>query len=310
MRILFAGTPAVAVPGLDALVQAGHEIALVLTRPDAPLGRKRVLTASPVAARAEQLGLPVLRSARIDAPATEAIAAAAPELGVVIAYGGLVPPAALAVPPRGWLNLHFSLLPAWRGAAPVQRAIMAGEAEGGVSVFRLVRELDAGPLLATAPYRFGTEQTAGEALEALAGLGARVLTDTVAALAAGTAREREQEGEPSYAAKLSAEDGRIDWGADSRAVDALIRGVTPEPGAFTELRGARVKVLRARRAAAGSPDPSAAPGTLLPAGGRILVACGAGAVELLQVQPAGRTPMRAADWARGLPGGGAGALLG
>ncbi len=315
MRLLFAGTPAVAVPGLEALVGAGHDVALVLTRPDAPVGRKRVLTPSPVATAAESLGIPVLRASRVDDAVAEAIAEADVDLAVVIAYGGLVPQAALDLPRFGWINLHFSLLPAWRGAAPVQRGIMAGDARGGATIFRLVKELDAGPVFASVPYSFGAEETAGEALEALSARGAELLVETVAGIASGELGPVEQRGETSYAHKLTAEDGRIDWSADARAVDALIRGVTPEPGAFTELGGVRLKVLRARRAVGGAHDAAAQPGTLQLVAGHLLVECGAdpgdrGAVELLEVQPAGRNPMPAADWARGLPGGGAGLRLG
>ncbi|MCM6760881.1 methionyl-tRNA formyltransferase [Rathayibacter sp. ZW T2_19] len=296
MRLVFAGTPAPAVPTLRALVASDHEVVAVVTREDAPVGRKRVLTPSPVAVVAEELGLPVLRANRLDDAVTDRIEALAPDLGVIVAYGGLVRARLLAVPAHGWINLHFSLLPRWRGAAPVQRALMAGEETIGASVFQLVAELDAGDVFAELAEDV-RGRTAGELLEVLAASGAALTTEVVDAVAAGTAVAVPQSGEVTLAPKLDVSDGRLDWSAPSGRLLALIRGTTPEPGASTALGEARLKVLAAR---AIQEAPLLEPGRVLVEQGRALVGTGDGAVELLTVQPAGKKPMAAADWARGL----------
>ena len=185
MRLVFAGTPAPAVPTLERLVAGPHEVVGVVTRPPAPLGRKRVLTPSPVAQAAERLGVPVIEAARLDERATAAIAALEPDLGVIVAYGGLVREPLLSLPEHGWINLHFSLLPAWRGAAPVQQALIAGDAVAGASVFQLVAELDAGDVFATEQRAVGAGETAGELLEALAMSGADLTAGVVDAIAVG-----------------------------------------------------------------------------------------------------------------------------
>ncbi|OII42375.1 methionyl-tRNA formyltransferase [Plantibacter sp. MMLR14_011] len=298
MRLVFAGTPAVAVPTLDALVSAGHEIAAVVTRPDAPLGRKRVLTPSPVAAAAERLGLPVIRAARLDDDATARIVALRAELGVIVAYGGLVREPLLSAPAHGWINLHFSLLPAWRGAAPVQRSVMAGDAVTGASVFQLVPALDAGDVFATVETPITEGETSGELLDRLAELGAPLTAEVVAAIAAGTAVAAPQQGEVSLAPKLDGQDGRIVWDRPVADVWSQIRGVTPEPGAFTVLDEARVKVHRAVPVSTLPTDPPA-PGTIVSVDGLVLVGTADTPLQLLEVQPAGRTAMPAADWWRG-----------
>ncbi|OAN36019.1 methionyl-tRNA formyltransferase [Plantibacter sp. H53] len=298
MRLVFAGTPAVAVPTLDALVSAGHEIAAVVTRPDAPLGRKRVLTPSPVAAAAERLGLPVIRAARLDDDATARIVALGAELGVIVAYGGLVREPLLSAPAHGWINLHFSLLPAWRGAAPVQRSVMAGDAVTGASVFQLVPALDAGDVFATVETPITEGETSGELLDRLAELGAPLTAEVVAAIAAGTAVAAPQQGEVSLAPKLDGQDGRIVWDRPVADVWSQIRGVTPEPGAFTVLDEARVKVHRAVPVSTLPTDPPA-PGTIVSVDGLVLVGTADTPLQLLEVQPAGRTAMPAADWWRG-----------
>ncbi|GAA1816812.1 methionyl-tRNA formyltransferase [Agromyces neolithicus] len=297
MRLVFAGTPAPAVPTLERLVAGRHEVVGVVTRPPAPLGRKRVLTPSPVAQAAERLGVPIIEAARLDAVATTAIAALEPDLGVIVAYGGLVHEPLLSLPGQGWINLHFSLLPAWRGAAPVQRALMAGDAVTGASVFQLVAELDAGDVFATAQRAVGAGETAGELLEALAVSGAELTAGVVDAIASGTAIATPQAGDPTFAPKLTIDDARLDWGQPTASVDARFRGVTPEPGAFTEVGGARVKVLEARPF-----DDLTRPGAgvVRAQGRRIVVGTADGGIELLRVQPAGRTAMGAADWWRGL----------
>lgn len=303
LRLVFAGTPAVAVPSLERLAASGHEVVGVVTRPDAPLGRKRVLTPSPVASAAEALGIPVVKAARLDAAATAEIEALRPELGVIVAYGGLVREPLLSTPRHGWINLHFSLLPAWRGAAPVQHSIIAGDAEVGAAVFQLVAELDAGDVFAELRRPADDGATAGEVLEALAGAGGELLAGVVDAIGDGSARAVPQQGEPSFAPKLSIDDGRLDWAQPAARVLARYRGVTPEPGAWTTIGGERLKVLDARATDASHGEPHLAPGEIRAERRRVLVGTGDGPIELLRVQPAGKAAMAAADWGRGLGDG-------
>lgn len=296
MRLIFAGTPEAAVPSLEALAASEHEIVRVVTRPPAPLGRKRVLTPSPVDARAAELGLPVLRASRLGQVETDELAALDADLAVIVAYGGLVKEPLLSAPRLGWVNLHFSLLPRWRGAAPVQRALIAGETTTGVDVFQLEAGLDTGPLLASEPVAIGALENAGHLLTRLAGIGARVLAGTVDRLAEGTAVAHRQEGEPTLAPKLTIADGRLDWSEPADRVFARIRGCTPEPGAWTTVGERRLKVLEAAPA---RDAPGLAPGSVSTAGGRVLVGCGDGALELVRVQPEGRGAMPADAWLRG-----------
>ena len=298
-RIVFAGTPEVAVPSLKALHAAGYDIAAVVTRPDAPLGRKRVLTPSPVAAAAAELGLPIIKAARLDDSATARIAALEPQLAVVVAYGGLVREPLLSLPPHGWINLHFSLLPRWRGAAPVQRSLMAGDRVTGAAVFQLVPALDAGDVFAQLEYEVPEDATAGDVLDALADRGATLLVDVVAGIADGSAVAAPQEGEPTHAAKLTIEDGLLDWTEPAERVLDRFRGVTPEPGAHTVLDGARFKILAARRAEGTEALP---PGVVTIVKGGALVGTATDPILLERVQPAGKSAMAAADWARGARG--------
>ena len=297
MKLVFAGTPQVAVPSLTALADSGHEIAAVITREDAPLGRKRVLTPSPTAAAAAALGIPLIKANRLGDAATTEIAALRPDLGVIVAYGGLVREPLLSVPRLGWINLHFSLLPRWRGAAPVQRAVMAGDDETGAAVFRLVRELDAGPVFRTLAEPIGRHTTAGDLLESLSFSGARLLRTVVNELAAGTARAAEQHGEVTLAPKLTLEDAQIDWSAPAASVYNRVRGVTPEPGAFTIVHGARLKLLAV--APSYGAEPQAA-GVIREIDKHVLVGTGTEPLELVTVQPAGKTAMKAIDWWRGV----------
>jgi methionyl-tRNA formyltransferase len=296
MRLIFAGTPEAAVPSLEALAGSAHEIVSVVTRPPAPLGRKRVLTPSPVEAKAVELGLPVLRASRLRADETAELTALEADLAVIVAYGGLVREPLLSVPRLGWVNLHFSLLPRWRGAAPVQRAIIAGDETTGVEVFQLEAGLDTGPVLASEEVGIGALETAGHLLARLAPIGARVLAETVDRLADGTAAGVPQEGEPTLAPKLELADGRLDWAEPAPRVFARIRGVTPEPGAWTTIGDRRLKVLEAAPARDTAP---LAPGAVVRIGGVVLVGCGDGALELVQVQPEGRGAMPADAWLRG-----------
>ncbi|SCZ56277.1 methionyl-tRNA formyltransferase [Arthrobacter sp. UNCCL28] len=297
MRVLFAGTPAVAVPSLDALVKAGFDVVAVLTRPDAPVGRKRVLTPSPVAARAMELGIEVIRAAKVDVDTTARIAEFAPDVAAIVAYGGIVPKSALGVPRHGWVNLHFSLLPAWRGAAPVQRSVIAGDEITGAVTFQLEEGLDTGPVFGTLTEAVRPDDTAGDLLERLSVSGAVLLSQTLSAIDAGQAAPQPQTGEISLAPKLTLEDGRLDWQMPALAINRRARGVTPEPGAWTTLEGQRIKLepvgLR--------PDvKDLAPGAIRVDGKAVLVGTGSHAVELGRIQPAGKKMMSSADWARGL----------
>lgn len=296
MRLVFAGTPAVAVPSLEALA-ARHDVVAVITRRDAEVGRKRVLTPSPVASAADQLGIETIKANRLGDEVTERIRELAPEIGTIVAYGGLVRDPLLSLPAHGWLNLHFSLLPRWRGAAPVQRAVMAGDAVTGAAVFQLVPELDAGDVFSEVRHPIGPHETAGDVLQALAASGAELLAGTVDAIAAGTAVAVPQTGEVTRAPKLGLPDAHLDFTRPADAVYAHLRGVTPEPGAFALLDGERFKIHDARPATAG---PSLAPGAVEAREGSVLVGTGTHPLTLLTVQPAGKRAMGAADWWRGL----------
>jgi methionyl-tRNA formyltransferase len=298
LSLVFAGSPAAAVPSLLALANSEHRVATVITREDSRQGRRGVLTETPVARAAAVLQIPVIRSNRLAGAPTVAVADLAPDLGVIVAYGGLVREPLLSTPRLGWINVHFSLLPRWRGAAPVQRAILAGDDLTGASVFRLVPELDAGDVFGQLTQPIGALETAGHLLDSLAEAGAELLVRVVAGLADGTARAERQAGDITFAPKLVLEDGRIDWSADAGTVANLIRGVTPEPGAFTTLGGSSLKVLAA---AIARDAPRLAAGEFTMDGRRLLVGTATDPIELLTVQPAGKKPMVAADWWRGRP---------
>ena len=304
MRVVFAGTPEVALPALDAVASSSHELVGVVTRPDAPSGRGRRLHASPVAQRAEELGVPVLKPARPREPGfLEALRDLAPECCPVVAYGALLPQSALDVPRHGWVNLHFSVLPAWRGAAPVQHAIRAGDEVTGATTFRIVEELDAGPTFGVMTETIRPDDTAGDLLERLAEGGAGLLVATLDGIAEGSLEARPQPVDGvSFAPKVSVEDARIDWDDPAVAVDRAIRACTPFPGAWTTFAGERIKVGPV------TPVPAdLTPGALEVSKNAVLVGTGAGAVRLGEVKPHGRRQMAAADWARGvqLPAGAA-----
>ena len=298
LRLVFAGSPAAAVPSLRVLAASEHEVAAVITRADSPQGRRGVLTPTPVAEVADALGIPTIRANRLTGEATDAVTALQPDLGVIVAYGGLVREPLLSTPRLGWINLHFSLLPRWRGAAPVQRAIMAGDEQSGATVFQLVEELDAGDVYGRIVEPIGRLQTAGGLLGELAASGAQLLLRVVDALADGTARAEPQRGEVTLAPKLTLADGEIDWNQPAERVHDLIRGVTPEPGAFTDADGARLKVLAA---AIARDAPPLDPGVFALVGKRVLAGTTTHPIELIQVHPAGRKAMDAASWWRGRP---------
>ena len=296
LRLVFAGSPAAAVPSLEALLASQHEVVAVVTREDSPQGRRGVLTPTPVADAAGNVE--VIKANRLAGAATERLAELQPDLGVIVAYGGLVREPLLSTPRLGWINLHFSLLPRWRGAAPVQRAIIAGDEQTGAAVFQLVAELDAGDVFGQITEPIGRHQTAGSLLEQLSRSGAALLTRVVDELAAGTAVAQRQVGEVTLAPKLTLPDGAIDFTQPGEAVANLIRGVTPEPGAFTTLDGARLKVLDAHVA---REAPRLQPGHFAVEGKRVLVGTASDPIELVTVLPAGKKAMAATDWWRGRP---------
>ncbi|QIK64469.1 methionyl-tRNA formyltransferase [Leucobacter viscericola] len=299
MRVVFAGTPEFAVPSLRALAQSGHDVVGVITREDAPLGRKRILTPSPVALAADELGIPVFKANKLGDEATEWVRGFAPELGVIVAYGGLVKEPLLSLPEQGWINLHFSDLPRWRGAAPVQRALQAGEQELGVTVFRLVEALDAGDVLTRDSQTFELGTSAGAALTSLAQFGTGALLAAVNGLADGSLTGEPQTGEANYAHKLSREDGRLDLSGDSRGVLAHWAGVTPEPGAFVSVDEQPLKVLEVRAA---DQIDGVLSGTATIQKGKAILNLSDGALELTRVQPAGKAAMDGAAWLRGRGG--------
>lgn len=301
MRLVFAGTPEVAVPALDTLIASErHEVAAVVTRPDARAGRGRRLVPSPVAQRAEEEGIEVLKPTR---PRDEDFLARLRDIGPdccpVVAYGALLPRVALDVPAKGWVNLHFSLLPAWRGAAPVQHALLAGDEMSGATTFLIEEGLDSGPVYGVVTEEVRPRDTSGDLLTRLAFAGAGLLAATMDGIEDGTLQAVPQPEEGiSLAPKITVEDARIDWAAPALRVDRVVRACSPAPGAWTVFRGERLKV----RSLAPAPDAvaeGAAPGDLRIGKNSVHVATGSHPVELEWVQPQGKKPMRAADWARG-----------
>lgn len=301
MRLVFAGSPAAAVPSLTALADGPHEVVAVLTRDDTPQGRRRVLTPTPVAVEADRLGLRVVKARRITTEVTAELSALDPDLGVVVAYGALLREPLLGAPRLGWVNLHFSLLPAWRGAAPVQRSLMAGDVVTGAAVFQLVPELDAGDVYGTLERRLDGTETAGVLLAELAQSGSDLLVDVVARLADGTAVSTAQTGEVTLAPKLTLADGVLDVSRPAAELIDRFRGVTPEPGARVDLDGTVLKITEVRVTSVDEPPLEA--GRLESRGRRVLLGTASSPVELVRVQPAGKKEMSAADWWRGLPGG-------
>jgi methionyl-tRNA formyltransferase len=301
MRLVFAGTPEAAVPSLDALLASRHSVVAVLTRPDAPAGRGRQLTASPVARRGEEAGIEVLRPPRLSDPAFLArLAEIAPDCCPVTAYGALIPGNALAIPRHGWVNLHFSVLPAWRGAAPVQHAILHGDEITGATTFLLVAELDAGPVFGVLTEPVASTDTAGDLLGRLSVSGAELLVATLDGIESGDLRPRPQPGDGvSYAPRLTSDDARVPWKHPAPAINRLIRACTPAPGPWTTLNGARMK-LGPVTMPGPAELPGLAPGELGIGGGQVAVGTGTTPVLLGDVRPEGKRAMPAADWARGL----------
>lgn len=298
MRLVFAGTPDVALPSLRALIASPqHDVVAVVTRPDAPAGRGRQVVRSPVGSLADEHGIEVLTPRRAGAPDFLArLAELAPDCCPVVAFGALLPQSALDVPRHGWVNLHFSILPAWRGAAPVQAAIRHGDEISGASTFRIVRELDAGPVFGVLTEKVGERDTAGDLLGRLAVAGADLLLSTVDGIEDGTLHAVEQPADGvSYAPKVTVDDAHVDFTAPALAVDRLVRSVTPEPGAWALFRGERVKLGPVTPVDA-EPLP---PGECRVERRQVLVGTGTVAVRLGEVQAQGKKRMAATDWARG-----------
>lgn len=297
MRLVFAGTPAAALPSLDAIAASSHELLAVITRPDAPAGRGRGVRRSPVGEWADARGIDVRTPARPSDPDFLAwLRDVAPDCCPVVAYGALVPPAALEIPAHGWVNLHFSVLPAWRGAAPVQHSILNGDEITGATTFELEAGLDTGPVYGVVTTEIGPTETAGELMSRLADSGAGLLVATLDGIATGELSPLPQPNEGvSLAPKLTVADARVDWTHPALRIDRLIRACTPAPGAWTTLRERRVKlgpvvVL----------DEHRDPGTTAVGGDRVVVGTGGGAVVLGTAQPEGRAAMDASAWVRGL----------
>jgi methionyl-tRNA formyltransferase len=299
LRLVFAGTPAVALPALDAIAASSHELLAVVTRPDAPAGRGRRLVRSPAGAWADEHGVEVLTPERPREPEfQQRLRELAPDCVPVVAYGALVPPSALEIPKHGWVNLHFSLLPAWRGAAPVQHAVLHGDEVTGASVFELEAGLDTGPVYGTLTEPIRPADTSGDLLERLAGEGAGLLVAVLDAIEAGTARAHPQPADGvTLAPKITIEDARIRWDDPAFAVDRRIRACTPAPGAWTTLRDDRLKLGPVRPIANG---PELGPGDVLVERSQVLVGTVTTPVALGEVRAAGKKPMPATDWARGL----------
>ena len=324
MRLVFAGTPATAVPSLDALLKSRHAVVAVITRPDAKAGRGLKVEQSPVAARAAEAGIEVLRPDKLaDEEFLTRLRGIAPEAGAVTAYGALIPQAGLDIPVRGWVNLHFSILPAWRGAAPVQHAILHGDDVTGATTFQIVRALDAGPVFGVLTEPIRPSDTAGDLLARLSVSGADLLVATLDGIEDGEVAAREQPADGvTLAPKIIPATAEVDWRRPAAAIDRQIRACTPEPGAWTRLDGVRVKLWPvAPRSAAdamgadgtgadGASPQGIAPGELRVQRDRVLAGTGTTPVELGDVQADGKRRMRAAEWARGLHLDGRTAVLG
>ncbi len=299
MRLVFAGTPEAAVPSLRALLgSTRHDVVAVVTRPDAPSGRGRGLRRSPVGALADEAGVPVLTPDKPREPAfLAALRDLAPDCCPVVAYGALVPPAALDVPRHGWVNLHFSLLPAWRGAAPVQAALRHGDEITGATTFRLEEGLDTGPVFGVVTEAVRADDTAGALLQRLAGSGSTLLLATLDGIADGSLTPRPQPSDGiSHAPKVTVADARVDWSAPPVPIDRLVRSVTPDPGAWSTFRDERLGVGPLHAA----PDaPDLKPGELHAEKRRVLVGTGGGPLALGDVHAVGKRAMPATDWARG-----------
>ena len=302
LRLAFAGTPEFAVPALEALAHSAHPLIGVLTQPDRPAGRGREIHPGPVKARALALGLPLAQPTQLKSSDEQALLRAwAPDILIVVAYGLILPPAVLAIPTRGCLNIHASLLPRWRGAAPIQRAILAGDARTGVSIMQLDAGLDTGPVFAQQPLAIGTHTTAAQLQQELAQLGAQLLLETLGQIEEGSARAQPQPAEGvSYAAKLAKSEAPIDWQRSAAELARQVQAFNPWPVAQCQWAGAPLRLWNAEPLARES--PASPPGTLLGLHeGRIEVACGSGVLGITRLQAAGRRVVSAAEFANAHP---------
>lgn len=299
MRVSFMGTPAFALPSLTALMAAGHDICLVVTQPDRPAGRGRVPTPPPVKLAAQELGLPILQPEKVGEPAVmSALQAAQPEAIIVVAYGQLLPKSILTLPPHGCLNLHASLLPKYRGAAPIPQAIIQGETVTGVTIMQIEARMDAGPILMQQPEPIGDRDTTGTLGERLAIIGAELLCQALDQVARRTVHPIPQDERlATYAPKLLPADTHLDWARDARILDCLVRGLCPAPGAVTGFGGRRVKVLEATVEAVADSSPGTVSAVDQKKG--ILIAAKSGGLWLTQVQPENRRAMAATEFASG-----------
>jgi methionyl-tRNA formyltransferase len=297
MRILFAGTPSTAADVLEGLISSGHEIVAVLTREDSPVGRKKVLTPSAVAEVALAHGLPTVKANKVSSAVLAEISHYQIDLAIVVAYGVILRREALDAIPNGWFNLHFSKLPRWRGAAPVQHAIWSGDKETAVTLFKIDQGLDTGPVLGLAESVIEPDETSGELLKRLSSIGVTLLNQELPKLYSGTFNLSEQQGSITLAPKIQRVDARINFTSTSKEVENLVRAMNPEPVAWCELDGDSLRVLRARSV----PGAFAlAPGEVLVQDDLVLVGCGSdSALELIEVQPASKTPMSAKSWMNG-----------
>lgn len=309
MKIVFAGTPANAAQTLRALHDNGLDIVAVLTRPDAPIGRKKVLTPSPVALVADQLGLPTIKANRVDEQTLSELQRFKPDLGIIVAYGALLKNDALQMPVRGWINVHYSLLPKWRGASPVQSAILHGDKETGVTLFQLDTGMDTGPIHSSVPTLIEPGENAGVLLGRLTNLGISSLLETLPRIEAGMAITSNQDAEQikilPTARKIDRHTAQIDWSESSEKIEQLVLAMNPEPMAWTTHNDASFRILDARSLGqtdwAVLAESDSVPGSIRALKDRVLVHCGNGTLlELKEVQPAGKTPMSASEWARGL----------
>jgi methionyl-tRNA formyltransferase len=301
LRLVFFGTPGFAVPTLEALLRSRHVVAGVVTQPDRPRGRGHQMLDAPVKAVAAVAGVPILQPQRLkDAAFVEALTTLRADLGVVVAYGKILPEQLLAIPTLGFVNVHASLLPRYRGAAPVHRAIIAGERETGVTIMRVVQALDAGPMLANAHRPIGAEETSDDVERDLARLGAALLVGTLDGLAAGELQERPQDdSQATYAHKLRKDEGLIDWQSTAERLHNMIRGLHPWPHAFTFLGTRRFIVRRSRWSA--EPSSEGAGTVVEAAGDRLAVATGSGILEITEIQSEGKRPMSAREFLAGHP---------
>ena len=297
MKIIFAGTTVHAAEVLRHLASSMHEVVGVLTREDALVGRKGILTASPVAELAESLAMPLIKANKVGQKETEQISALQPDLGIVIAYGALLKKPALDAPTYGWLNLHFSILPAHRGAAPVQHSILSGETDTGVSIFKLDEGMDTGPILATVPTQIQPDENSGVLLDRLTKLGITAIDACLAQIDAGIANFVSQSGTPSIARKITRSDAKIDWNQPAKKVELQVRAMNPEPMAWTVLGGQPFRVIEAR---ASHLTNAGLVGAVSDIEGKVYATCGESSLlQLISVQPSGKNVMSAADWLRG-----------